>query len=188
MNERVTSTIGELEAFMRDKDDALAIPRDAAEFVHATLLACGAKSGVEIGTSYGYSGLWAGAAIAENGGRLITIDQDPAKHEVASRFFGQAGLDGVIRCETGRAMDVLRRMEGPIDYVLNDADKENCIGYVEILLDRLSPRAVVLTDNTLSHPDQLVAFCDWIRAQDDFVSVHIPIGNGMEMSVFAADT
>jgi predicted O-methyltransferase YrrM len=186
VNAQITSTIGELEAFIRDKDDALAIPREAAEFVHAAVLACGAKSGIEIGTSYGYSGLWAGAALAANGGRLITIDQDPAKHEVASRFFAQAGLDEVVRCETGLAMEVLQRMEGPIDYVLNDADKENCIAYVETLLDRLSPRAVVLTDNTLSHPDQLAAFCDWIRARDDFVSAHVPVGNGMEMSVFAA--
>jgi predicted O-methyltransferase YrrM len=67
--------------------------------------------------------------------------------------------------------------------VLNDADKENCIRYVELLADKLSERAVVLTDNTLTHPQQLADFTTWIREHSEFCSAHVPIGNGMEMSV-----
>ncbi len=184
LNEQIRSTIREVEEFIKGREDALPIPRDAGEFVYAMLRATGARYGVEIGTSYGYSGLWAAAALSQHGGTLITIDHDSHKHEVASRFFAAAGLAEVVRCECGRAIDVLKRIEGPIDYLLNDADKENCISYVEAVLDKLSPRAVILTDNTLTHEHQLAAFCAWIRNRPDFASAAVPVGNGMELSVY----
>ena len=71
--------------------------------------------------------------------------------------------------------------------MLNDADKENCIRYVELLFDKLVGGAVVLTDNTHSHPDQLADFLAWIRHHDGFHSVDVPIGNGMELSVRCHD-
>lgn len=67
--------------------------------------------------------------------------------------------------------------------MLNDADKENCQRYVELFAEKLSDRAVVLTDNTLTHPEQLAGFLTWIRGRPDFCSVHVPVGNGMELSV-----
>ena len=80
-------------------------------------------------------------------------------------------------------MEVLPRIEGPFDFVLVDADKPNCRAYVEAVLDRLAPRGVVLTDNTLTHPRELAGFLAWIRSEPSFKSAHVPIGNGMEMSV-----
>ena len=64
MNQQIATTIRKVEAFIQDKDDALAIPRESAEFVYALLRATGARMGLEIGTSYGYSSLWAAAALA----------------------------------------------------------------------------------------------------------------------------
>lgn len=184
MDARVALALRDLETYMRSRDDALNIPRAAGEFVYALLCAAGPKRGVEIGTSYGYSALWAGAAIARNGGHLITIDAQPHKHTVATKAFADAGLDQVIECRTARALDALDKIESPIDYVLIDADKPNCIAYVEKLADRLALRAVVLTDNTMTHQQELAPYCAWIRARGDFASTNVPIGNGMEMSVY----
>ncbi len=184
MNDRVASTLRELEAYMNSKEDALNIPRMAGEFVYAMLRASGARHGVEIGTSYGYSALWAAAALVENGGELITIDRQPHKLQAAAGFFARAGLDQVIHRRLGSAEEVLPGIIGPIDYVLNDADKPNCRAYVEALIDRLSPRAIVLTDNTDSHQAELAPFCAWVRSRGDFASAQVPVGNGMEMSVF----
>lgn len=187
VNERVMRTLEELERFMAGRDDAMAIPRDAGAFVHALLLATGAKRGVEIGTSFGYSAVWAGAALAVNGGRLITIDRLPEKHERARAFFDEAGLADVVECRTGVAGDIVATLDGRFDYVLNDADKQNCTTYVRALLGRLERRAVVLTDNTVTHPEALAEFCSWVRGRGDFASTHVPVGNGMELSVFSGD-
>ncbi len=183
MTERVRECIERLERFMGTVQDAYAVPREAGAFMHALLLATGAKRAVEIGTSYGYSGLWIASALVENGGRLITIDHDPRKSEAARGALESAGLLECVEFRTGSAEEILATLDGPIDFVLNDADKENCIRYVELLADKLSERAVVLTDNTLTHPRELADFTAWIRGHPTFCSVHLPIGNGMEMSV-----
>lgn len=183
MNRAVTDTILRLEQFIPTVDDALAVPHEAGEFMHAMILASGAKRGVEIGTSYGYSGLWIASALADNGGTLVTIDHEVRKSEAAREYFEAAGLAEYVDLRTGKAEDVVPSLDGPIDFVLNDADKENCIRYVELLADKLGDRAVVLTDNTVDLADQLADFVTWVRRRGDFYSMGLTVGNGMELSV-----
>ena len=114
----------------------------------ALVLATGATRGLEIGTSYGYSGLWIGAAIQTNGGTLITIEKERRKSDIAAGHFVDAGLDEVIHCKTGIALEVIAGLDGPFDFVFSDADKENCIRYMEAIAPKLSPGAMVVTDNT----------------------------------------
>lgn len=183
MNQRIDDTIRELEQFMAGRDDALAIPREAGEFLHALILATGVKHAVEIGTSYGYSALWIASALADNGGRLVSIDQDARKTESARATLASAGLSSQVDLITGKALDVLPSLEGSVELLLSDADKPNCIRYVELVAGRMPARAIVLTDNTVSHPEQLADFVAWIRKNSEFRSVCVPVGNGMEMSV-----
>lgn len=183
MDRRVTETILKLEGFMASVDDALAIPREAGEFLHALILGCGAKRGLEIGTSYGYSGLWIASALAENGGSLVTIDREVHKCHAARENFDSAGLGACVDIRTSQAADVIASLSGPFDFVLNDADKENCIRYVDLLADRLGDRAIVLTDNTIDLADDLAEFVAWIRRREDFYSTGLTVGNGMELSV-----
>lgn len=183
IDERVRGVIERLESFMAGVDDALALPREAAAFVHALTLSLRTRVALEIGTSYGYSGLWIASAVRYRGGRLITIDHDERKTAAAQRNFEAAGLSDAVDCQTGAALELLGRINDPIDFVLNDADKEHCIEYVQILTPKLSDRAVVLTDNTRTHPEALAPFLEWMRTRGEFVSTEIPIGNGMEMSV-----
>ncbi|MEE9294592.1 MAG: class I SAM-dependent methyltransferase [Phycisphaerae bacterium] len=183
MQYEVAPVIEEVEIFMATVDDALPLPRIAAEFVHFLVLATGAQRVVEIGTSYGYSGLWIASALAETSGTLITVDHEERKSGAARQYFESAGLGGRIEIQTGKAEHVLKSITGPIDFVLNDADKENCIRYVELLADKLADRAVILTDNIDTHRAQLAEFIEWIDLHPNFESVSLPLGNGMEFSV-----
>jgi len=183
MDARIEQVIDSVEEFVADRDDALNIPRETAEFIHRLLLATGARRCLEIGTSYGYSGLWIGAALLENGGGLITLEKDARKSETAGRHFRDAGLAECVECRTGLAAEILAEIGGPVDFVFNDADKENCRRYVELLLPKLGPRAVVLTDNIISHADELGAFTAWIRGHEAFWSCGLPVGSGVELSV-----
>ena len=183
MNEQIQKTILACEAFIATTDDDLSLPRQSAELLHALVIASGAKRGLEIGTSYGYSGLWLAAALQMNGGSLITVDNQQRKSKVAGKHFAQAGLDGVVTCRVGAAMDEIAKLDGPFDFVLNDADKPNCRKYVEMLLPKLAPRGVIVTDNTISHSEVLEPFCEWARQHPQLVSVHLPVGSGMEMTV-----
>ncbi len=182
-SQRVMDCIERLEQFMARVDDALALPRESARFVHALVLSTGAKRVVEIGTSYGYSGLWIASALAVSDGTLITLDNHRHKSDAARTHFAEAGLADYVDIRTGTASEILPTLKGPIDFVLNDADKENCGLYVELLLDKLADRALVVTDNIHSHAEELAAFMAWIRGHESFFSTPVSVGSGMELSV-----
>ncbi|MBU0719475.1 MAG: class I SAM-dependent methyltransferase [Planctomycetes bacterium] len=183
MNERVAGIIAKLERFMSQRKEAKPVPPDAGRFIHALLLAQRARHTVEIGTNYGYSGLWTAAALAETGGKMISIDHDPEKTKAAMATFEEAGLSAYVELRTGTAAEVLPSIDGPIDFVLSDADKDNCIQYVELTADKLRPGGVVLTDNAHTHAEELAGFLAWIRHRADFYTTTVSVGNGMELSV-----
>jgi len=183
MNDRVAKAIDRLERVIATVDDALSIPHEAGEFLHGIILATGAKRAVEIGTSYGYSAMWIASALAENDGKLITIDHEARKSTAAWVNLEAAGLADHVELRTGRALDVLEALDGPFDFVFNDADKENCRAYIELLATKLGDRAVVVTDNTITHAEQLAEFMKWVRGRSDFYSTSVTVGNGMEISV-----
>src|SRR5580765_4030920 len=101
------------------------------------VLATRARRCLEIGTSYGHSGLWIAAAAAMNHGSLVTIDREERKSKIAAEHFRDAGLDTIATFHTGDAREILRQLDGAFDFVLNDADKENYITYVDLLYPRL---------------------------------------------------
>ncbi len=186
MDQRIEQVIARVRAFIDTKDDAWALPEVSARFVHGIVLACKARRCVEIGTSYGYSGLWIGAAAAANGGTLVTIDIEQRKSDIARGYFREAGLDVVIDCRVAPAAEVLAALSGPIDLALNDADKENCIHYAELLHALMPIGGVVLTDNATSNEVVAGEFLPWVRADRRFASALIDVGNGIECSVKVA--
>ena len=58
---------------------------------------------MELGTSSGYSTLWLAVAAERTGGRVTTFEIDPAKVELATRTFAEAGVSDVVdlRAEDG---------------------------------------------------------------------------------------
>ena len=183
MTERVQRVIEKVQAFIADKTDAWSMPVEAERFVHAMVLAFRSTRCVEIGTSYGHSGLWIGSAVAANAGTLVTIDREQRKSDIAAGFFREAGLEDVITCRGGDAAEILAELPGPIDWVLNDADKESCRRYAELVHPKLIPGGVIMTDNATSDAIVRNEFCPWIRSDGQFASALADVGNGIEVSV-----
>src|SRR5436190_1892570 len=96
INPRILSLIDELDDLRNSRDDHWQIPRVEGEMLHQIALASGAKKIVEIGTSYGFSGLWWGAALQETGGQLHTIDISRKKYDSSRQTFDRAGLEDTI--------------------------------------------------------------------------------------------
>ena len=183
MNEKVAAAIKACRAFIDQQDDALALPPEGAQFAHALVLSGAARCCVEIGTSYGYSGLWIGAAAQANGGKLITIDKEQRKSDIARAYFADAGIADVADVRTGLALDLLPAVDGPIDFVLNDADKENAVAYFDLVADKLAPGGVFLTDNITTHPQLGETLLPHVRRDARFFTTTVPVGSGMELTV-----
>ena len=178
-----TTIVEELDALGRTRTDAWQVPRVEGELLMQIALATGARTIVEIGTSYGFSGLFWGRACKLNGGHLHTIDIDAKKYQSARETFSRAGVGDVVTSYLGDAREVLASMPPPIDLLFIDADKPACRAYFELVWPKLRTGASVITDNAVTHRVELAEFIAYARACKDASSVEIAIGNGIEWTV-----
>ena len=179
----VVETLERVWDFVRQRDDAWNIPPEEGRFLHTAALATGAARMLELGTSYGYSTLWLAWAARKNHGRLITIDKEQRKRDQAMEHLRQADLDGVVVARVGPITDVLTELEGPFDFAFIDADKGPTRQYIDLLLDKLTDRAVILIDNVISHPEAFGDALDYIRSHPSLWAITVPVGHGVELLV-----
>jgi predicted O-methyltransferase YrrM len=181
-NSRLLSVIDELDALGKSRDDAWQVPRPEGEMLHHIALCSNAKTIVEVGTSYGFSGLFWAAAMQQTRGRLHTIDKDPKKFESSKATFARAGVDGVVTNYFGDAQQILQTKlkDLAIDLAFIDADKPATGAYFDLLWPRVRAGGSILIDNATTHREQLGDFVKAIRARPDARSTEIAIGNGIE--------
>jgi predicted O-methyltransferase YrrM len=114
--------------------------------------ALGARAILELGTLGGYSSLWLARALPP-GGRLVTLEADPAHAEVARANLAAAGMAERVEIHLGPALETLPKLladgSGPFDLVFIDADK---VGYADYLAwaHRLSRvGSLIVADNVI---------------------------------------
>jgi predicted O-methyltransferase YrrM len=112
----------------------------------------GARAILEVGTLGGYSTIWLARALPP-GGRLVTLEAEPAHARVASANIANAGLAGVVDLRLGPALETLPRLEaegkGPFDFVFIDADKPSTPDYFTWALALSRPGSVIIVDNVV---------------------------------------
>src|SRR5579863_6804721 len=67
-----------------------------------------AKRVLEIGTSNGYSTIWLAAAVAETGGRVVSVERSAEKQAMARANLERAGLSGYVQLKLGDATTIVR--------------------------------------------------------------------------------
>jgi len=180
---QILAAIDELDALRKTRDDHWQIPRPEGDLLHHIALAANARLIVEIGTSYGFSGLFWGAALQHTGGRLHTIDIAQKKYDSSRETFQKAGLADTITNHLGDAAQVLPTIPGPIDLAFIDADKPACRAYFDHLWPKLRPGGAILTDNATTHRTELADYIDHLRSLKDATSTEVAIGNGLEWTI-----
>jgi caffeoyl-CoA O-methyltransferase len=108
----------------------------------------GAKRVLEIGMFTGFSALMMAAALPADG-QLITCDVSPKAIAFAKRYFARSPHGKKIDVREGPALDTLKTLQGPFDFVFIDADKTNYANYYEAALALLAPNGVMAVDNVL---------------------------------------
>lgn len=140
------------------------------------------RSILEIGTSNGYSTIWLAAAAQAHGGTVVSVDRDPAKHLLADENLRRAGLRHVVTLNHGDATHIVAELPGPFDCVFFDADRRSAPAQLSALLPKLSPDALLLHDNALSHPDEIAAYLAMVERLPDFDHVIVPVGKGLSVA------
>jgi predicted O-methyltransferase YrrM len=122
------------------------------------VLAARPRSLIEIGASGGYSTIWTGTAARAVGGSLTTLEIDPVKIELASESLSDAGLDDAVTIVEGDAFAYMSSRGEPADFVFLDAEKEDYLAFLALIVPILSPGGVLVADNLISHEADLCEF------------------------------
>jgi predicted O-methyltransferase YrrM len=179
----VMAVIDHVEEFQKTRSDSWNIPRQEGMILHNIALAAGCRYLVEVGTSYGFSGLFLGAAARAVGGKLHTFDRDAKKHEQATEHFARANLSQTVQLHSGDATELLAELEDGIDFAFLDATKTETATYWDLIEPKLAPTCVITVDNISTHGKELGPFAQMLRDHEDFTSCPVEVGNGFELAV-----
>jgi predicted O-methyltransferase YrrM len=138
---------------------------------------------LEIGGSRGYSAIWLAAGVRHLGGRVLSLETDPAKADAWRRNVADAGLAETAELVEGDAFESLRRIDDVFDVVFIDAEKDDYEELFALARPKLEPGGLVVADNVLSHPDPLARYSAARQADPTLVSVTVPLDRGLELSV-----
>ena len=190
MEERLLTLLAELEQKGHEHDarqnehskKMLNLEPDTARLVHILARSNGAKRILEIGTSNGYSTIWLASVVAENGGRVTTIDVSADKQTMARENLRRAGLLDFVELQLGKAGTIVKELAGPFDVVFIDADRMGAAENLKVLMPKLAPSALLLADNVLSHPGEIAGYLAAVKKLEEFEHVVVPIGKGLSVA------
>jgi predicted O-methyltransferase YrrM len=184
-----------------EPEDIPIVNRDSGRVL--SVLAAGRRRIVEVGTAYGYSTLWMALGQPADG-TLVTIDPDRSRTDLARGWWRQAGIaDERITVVTAPALDAFAvgdpALAGPFDLAFIDALKPEYGAYLEALVGRLAPGALVLADNVLwsgrasgarpaaaddESTSALRAFDRAVLSDPRFTATILPVGDGLLLAAW----
>ena len=208
-NERITAYINSLKTeeapFLTELEkwaleERVPIIRKETQSLLKTLLAMKQpKQILEIGTAVGFSSLLMSEGVAEDC-TITTIENYEKRIPIARENFVRAGKDHQITLLEGDAMEVLKGLTGPYDFVFLDAAKAQYIYYLPELLRIMPEGAVLVSDNVLQDGNivesrfaverrdrtihaRMREYLYELTHRDDLVTSVLPLGDGVTVSV-----
>jgi predicted O-methyltransferase YrrM len=157
---------------------------DSARVLAVLVRATGARRVLEIGTSNGYSTLWLTDAVRSVGGRLVSVDVDPARSALAAHNLDRANLHEWVELRVEDAGVTLRDADdGSWDMIFLDAERPAYAGYWSELVRVLRPGGMLVVDNVLSHAGEVEDFRSLIASDERVSEATVPTGAGLLLVV-----
>jgi predicted O-methyltransferase YrrM len=162
----------------------LNITRDTGEFLAVLVRAMAARRVLEIGTSNGYSTLWLAEAAGGIGGSVTTVESAEYKSGLASATFARSGLSPFITLIHDDGGQLLQRNEpSAYDLIFLDSERQEYPGWWPELRRVLRRGGLLIVDNAVSHVKELAPFVTVVRADPQFETCLVPVGNGEFLAV-----
>ena len=170
------------------------IGADQGQFMALLVQAIAARNCLEIGTYTGYSALAVALALPEDG-RIVCCDISEEWTAIARRFWEKAGVAHKISLKLGPALETLKELKGPYDFVFIDADKGNYANYYERCLELVRRGGIIAIDNTLwsgwvadarrddDDTRALRAFNDKLHRDERVALSLLPLGDGVTLAL-----
>lgn len=149
---------------------------------------------LEIGTYTGYSALCLAEGLQKEG-ELHTIDNNEELVDFQRRYFDKSSFGNQIHQHLGNALDIIPRLKPNFDIVFVDADKVNYSNYFHLIMDKLNPGGIILSDNVLwsgkvleplkkddLSTEAIMAYNKLLKDDDRVETILLPIRDGLTIS------
>lgn len=106
-----------------------------------------ARKMLELGTATGYSAIYLAEAARDAGGRLQTLEVDPAMARRAAANLKQAGLQDWAQVKCGDALQEIAATTDRYDLIFMDIEKSDYLPALEHCRRILDPGGLLIVDN-----------------------------------------
>ena len=209
VNERVVAYINSLDCGNSDicntiekeaiADEVPIIRKEMGNLLKVLLQLVQPERILEVGTAVGYSSILMSVNMPENC-KITTIENYDKRIPVAKNNFKRAGKEDVITLIEGDALEVLKTLEGPYDFIFMDAAKGQYINYLPDVKRVLRKGGLLISDNILQEGEivesryavtrrnrtihtRIREYVYELTHSEDFVTSIVPIGDGITLSV-----
>lgn len=155
---------------------------------------CQPKTILEIGTFTGYATLCLAEGLQANGS-IHTIDINEELVDLQRRYFDASEYGNQIYQHCGNALELIPKLNQTFDLVFIDADKPNYSKYYHLVIEKLNPAGVIISDNVLWHgkvieeikeddisAKAIVEFNTLLKNDERVETVVLPIRDGLTIS------
>lgn len=179
--------------------DVPIIRREMQSFLKVLLMLKKPERVLEVGTAVGFSALLMSEYVPDEC-RITTIENYEKRIPIARENFRRAGKEGQITLLEGDAAEVLKRLDGPYDFVFMDAAKGQYIHYLPDILRLLPPDGCLVSDNVMQDGDVIESrfaverrnrtiharmreYLYELKHNDELTTSIIPLGDGVAVSI-----
>ena len=209
VNERVVAYINSLDCGNSDicntiekeaiADEVPIIRKEMGNLLKVLLQLVQPERILEVGTAVGYSSILMSENMPQNC-KITTIENYDKRIPVAKNNFKRAGKEDVITLIEGDALEVLKTLDGPYDFIFMDAAKGQYINYLPDIKRVLRKGGLLISDNILQEGEivesryavtrrnrtihaRIREYVYELTHSEDFVTSIVPIGDGITLSV-----
>lgn len=209
VNERVVAYINSLNCGNSDicntiekeaiADEVPIIRKEMGNLLKVLLKLVQPERILEVGTAVGYSSILMSENMPHNC-TITTIENYDKRIPVAKNNFKRAGKEDVITLIEGDALEVLKTLDGPYDFIFMDAAKGQYINYLPDIKRVLRKGGLLISDNILQEGEivesryavtrrnrtihaRIREYVYELTHSEDFVTSIVPIGDGITLSV-----
>ena len=209
VNERVVAYINSLDCGNSDicntiekeaiADEVPIIRKEMGNLLKVLLQLVQPERILEVGTAVGYSSILMSENMPQNC-KITTIENYDKRIPVAKNNFKRAGREDVITRIEGDALEVLKTLDGPYDFIFMDAAKGQYINYLPDIKRVLRKGGLLISDNILQEGEivesryavtrrnrtihaRIREYVYELTHSEDFVTSIVPIGDGITLSV-----
>ena len=193
-----TGIIGEIEREALEAHVPI-IRKETQSFLKVVLMMKRPLRVLEVGTAVGFSAILMSGHLPE-GGHITTIENYEKRIPIARENFKRAGKEKEITLIEGDALEVMRGLAGPYDFIFMDAAKGQYIHYLPEAVRLLAPSGALRSDIVMQDGDILESrfaverrnrtihkrmreYLYELKHREDLETSILPLGDGVALSI-----